>query len=207
MYKGGDESGCTKLEKAPAVDNWIALIERGRCAFVDKVRAMQASGASAVVVGDNVAHAGLLTMFASGDTSDVVIPSVFIAHWEYLDLRFQANKAWISSISENVRGEGEYAGIYPTSDDYAAVDPAQIPYLPIRMSPNDLEMPLLEIIIVTIISPAAVMICLYIIWSYRQYVRRQQELAPLRVVLNLPTKSYSKAIAKENDPTTCMCFC
>lgn len=45
---------------------WAALVERGGdCSFVEKVRNMQASGAMAVVVGDNQ-HNGLITMFASG---------------------------------------------------------------------------------------------------------------------------------------------
>jgi hypothetical protein len=100
--------------------DWIALIERGDCAFVDKVRYAQKLGASAVIVGDwqqsppppsssfSTHHpfslspifsqpsktgdhfgfnSGLLTMYAPGDTSDVTIPSVFVARDSYLSLR------------------------------------------------------------------------------------------------------------------------
>lgn len=49
----------------PPCENWIALIERGECSFVDKVRAMQASGAIAAVVGDKH-YNGWITMYAPG---------------------------------------------------------------------------------------------------------------------------------------------
>lgn len=45
--------------------SWIALIERGDCSFIDKIRAMQQSGAAAVVVGDNQWDS-LITMYTSG---------------------------------------------------------------------------------------------------------------------------------------------
>ncbi|CAG8797417.1 15931_t:CDS:1, partial [Racocetra fulgida] len=49
-----NQKGCNKLKKKYEDNNqWIALIERGQCSFIDKVRNMQASGAIAVVVGDN----------------------------------------------------------------------------------------------------------------------------------------------------------
>lgn len=45
---------------------WVALVERGGdCSFVAKVRNMQASGAAAVIVGDNQRN-GLITMYARG---------------------------------------------------------------------------------------------------------------------------------------------
>lgn len=56
--------GCDIVK--PSHDNWIALIERGNCTFIQKVRNMQASGAIAVVVGDNE-HNGLITMYAPGE--------------------------------------------------------------------------------------------------------------------------------------------
>ncbi|RKP33827.1 hypothetical protein BJ085DRAFT_18196, partial [Dimargaris cristalligena] len=65
---------------------WFALVERGECAFIDKVRNMQQSGASAVIVGDPFFDT-LVTMYASEDTSDINIPSVFIARTHYRELR------------------------------------------------------------------------------------------------------------------------
>lgn len=87
-------------------DDWIALVERGGgCSFVDKVRLAQSLGARAVVVGDapspdwdpslqpgsnpdpGLANMRLVTMYASSDASDVVVPSAFITRPSFLDLR------------------------------------------------------------------------------------------------------------------------
>ena len=44
----------------------IVLVQRGKCAFADKVRRVQQVGGIAVIVGDNVAGSGLITMYAKG---------------------------------------------------------------------------------------------------------------------------------------------
>ncbi|KAI8826729.1 uncharacterized protein EV422DRAFT_562783 [Fimicolochytrium jonesii] len=164
-------SGCVEVPGV-TLPNWIAIVQRGDCSFVQKVRAMQSSGAKAVVVGDNVPHSPLITMFASENVSDITIPSVFITFTDYHSLLEEADI-------------GGQRGVE------------------IVILPGQTDVPLLEILVVTVLSPAAVMIALYLIWSYRQYVRRQQELAPLAVVLNLPVKIYSTEVSKENDPTDC----
>ncbi|KAJ8324224.1 hypothetical protein QVD99_008552 [Batrachochytrium dendrobatidis] len=64
--------------------HWIALVERGECSFADKVRAMQQSGASAVIIGDNSFFGDLITMYSQGNVSDIVVPSVFISKPSYL---------------------------------------------------------------------------------------------------------------------------
>jgi len=66
----GESTACRPVLGPSSPSNnpnpWAALVERGGdCSFVDKVRNMQASGAMAVIVGDNQ-HSGLITMFASG---------------------------------------------------------------------------------------------------------------------------------------------
>jgi E3 ubiquitin-protein ligase RNF13 len=87
----------------PCTTDWIALVERGGCSFITKVRYMQKSGASAVVIGDSK-NSGWITMYApgnkellfwmfvikkakrtcvTGDTSDIKIQSVFLAKKEY----------------------------------------------------------------------------------------------------------------------------
>ncbi len=78
--------------------DWIALVERGGgCPFVEKVRTAQELGATAVVVGDapspdfanqpdgspdnidaGLSGKRLLTMFATGDSSDITVPSTFV---------------------------------------------------------------------------------------------------------------------------------
>ncbi|KAL1922660.1 uncharacterized protein VTP21DRAFT_10199 [Calcarisporiella thermophila] len=76
--------GCRPYLAEP-LDEWIAVVERGQCAFVEKVRNMQLSGAVAVIVGDKERNS-LVTMFAGGDTSDIHIPSVFIPSSQYIQL-------------------------------------------------------------------------------------------------------------------------
>lgn len=93
-----------KNSTAPPSD-WIALVSRGNCPFVSKIRLAQALGARAVVVGDQSppepAHRTpwgweepeddglprLLTMFAQGDVSDIEIPSTFVSWRSFEDLK------------------------------------------------------------------------------------------------------------------------
>jgi hypothetical protein len=56
--------GCIPIEVAPC-ENWIAIVERGGCSFVDKVRTLQLSGAKAVIIGDRH-YNGWITMYANG---------------------------------------------------------------------------------------------------------------------------------------------
>ncbi|KAJ3012010.1 hypothetical protein HKX48_006530 [Thoreauomyces humboldtii] len=168
-----DVWGCEAVS-VDGLSNWIALVQRGRCSFVDKVRAMQNSGAKAVIVGDSIPHSPLITMFASENASDVTIPAVFVSLEDYMQLVHEADE---------LVGFGRGAEIL--------------------IVPNDLDVPLLEILIVMVLSPAAVMMALYFIWSYRNYLRRQQELAPLVMVLNLPTKTFDAEAWKENEPAQC----
>lgn len=85
--------------KAPYV---VALVERGDCDFATKVLAAQERGAAAVVVGDGVARSGetdeegrkrenLITMYSPEDTTNIIIPSVFVSRASYLTLRDMLN--------------------------------------------------------------------------------------------------------------------
>ena len=64
LIEPSDRSGCSVVEPERS-ENWIALLERGGCSFIEKVRNMQQSGAVAVAVGDPD-HVGWTTMFAPG---------------------------------------------------------------------------------------------------------------------------------------------
>lgn len=55
--------GCSIVE-APCTD-WIALVKRGECSFITKIRTMQESGAIAVIVGDPE-RSEQVTMYSSG---------------------------------------------------------------------------------------------------------------------------------------------
>lgn len=62
-----DIYGCSAVTEMK--ENWIAVIERGQCSFLQKVQSMQASGAIAVVVGDKYLNRWV-TMYAPGSKSN-----------------------------------------------------------------------------------------------------------------------------------------
>lgn len=67
MKAWGDGLACSNLTtEREKFKGKIILVQRGLCSFVDKVRRVQYVGGIAVVVGDNTAGSGLLTMFAKG---------------------------------------------------------------------------------------------------------------------------------------------
>ncbi|CDH57898.1 e3 ubiquitin-protein ligase rnf13-like [Lichtheimia corymbifera JMRC:FSU:9682] len=153
-----DRYGCDIV--TPPCENWVALIERGECSFVDKVRAMQASGAIAAVVGDKH-YNGWITMYAPGDTSDVQIPSVFVAQHQYQALL---------QLSRSFRE----------------------PML-VRLVKDDmLTWPLLDMLLVVVLSPAVMMLFIYLTWRLRQRQRRKNELAPTDFVTRLPTRKFRR---------------
>ncbi|TAE47330.1 MAG: T9SS C-terminal target domain-containing protein, partial [Bacteroidetes bacterium] len=74
---GPGSLGCTAPVNAAAINGKIALVDRGTCAFVNKVQNMQNAGAIACVVCNNVAGAAPFAM--SGATGGITIPSVMIS--------------------------------------------------------------------------------------------------------------------------------
>ncbi|KAF9164292.1 E3 ubiquitin-protein ligase rnf13 [Mortierella sp. AD010] len=167
-----ETTACRPVEGAPKNVSWVALVERGgRCNFVDKVRNMQASGAQAVIVGDNQRNP-LITMYAREDTSDILIPSVFITQNHYRELR------------------------------YFSIDLGK-DYL-VQMNPDEIDWPVLDVIIFIILSPAIVVLFLFFIWKLRMRQQRLADLAPAEVVNNLPVKVFFKSKVKDNDPVECV---
>ncbi|KAI8059571.1 hypothetical protein BC940DRAFT_313431 [Gongronella butleri] len=83
-----DPSGCHWVESP--MSNWVALVHRGGCSFATKVRAMEQSGAIGVVIGD-LDRQQWVTMHATSDSSDISIPSVFVAQNEYKSLLYLAS--------------------------------------------------------------------------------------------------------------------
>ncbi|KAF5361084.1 hypothetical protein D9756_004877 [Leucocoprinus leucothites] len=72
-------------------DTWIALVQRGDCEFVKKVREAQRLGAKAVVVGgDDPAISGypdtLVNMYSPEDSSDIRIAATYIKFSDYMQL-------------------------------------------------------------------------------------------------------------------------
>lgn len=186
MGKNGDKSLL-----APPKD-WIALVSRGHCPFTSKVRLAQDLGAIAVVVGDTepelvttpnppwnwepkdgsrddesdaVGFPRLLTMFAEGDTSDILIPSTFVTWRSYQDLQRQYDE--VSSK----------AG------------------LEIILSRDDamLEWPLLNLALLLLLLPSFMTFSTVIIHRVRMIQRRRRERAPEDIVSALPTAIWRKS--------------
>ncbi|THV03010.1 hypothetical protein K435DRAFT_716181 [Dendrothele bispora CBS 962.96] len=89
-------TGCPKLcingtNSPDASELWIALVQRGDCEFVSKVREAQRLGARAVVVGGNDPEISgypdtLVNMYSPEDASDVHIAATFIKFSDYVQL-------------------------------------------------------------------------------------------------------------------------
>lgn len=78
--------GCTGLPASnTSLVGKIALIERGYCPFVDKVRNAQTAGAVGVVIYDTIDVETLLSM--AGTNSSITIPSYFVRRVVGLSLR------------------------------------------------------------------------------------------------------------------------
>ncbi|KIM54482.1 hypothetical protein SCLCIDRAFT_377403 [Scleroderma citrinum Foug A] len=92
---GPSNSGCPVLCQSgdhhpDPTESWIALVQRGWCPFVDKIREAQRLGARAVVVGgEDPDISGLpdtLINMYSKDASDVTITSTYIRFADYKEL-------------------------------------------------------------------------------------------------------------------------
>lgn len=176
---------------------WIALVERGKCPFIDKVRSMQASGAICTIVGDNQ-KGGLLRMYAGGDTSDVRIPSVFIMQWEYRDLKYQAMerlayRLQFGSRKKDLLGRPQ-RGI--TNEENA------VPALAIRIFPEDFaDSQAADLLGLIILIPAIIILFVMLLWRCRTddgeelegLLGRRDAPAPSYMVDNLPTRLFKEA--------------
>ncbi len=69
---------CDPIQNGAELAGNIALVDRGTCFFLDKIRALQAVGATAVVVVNNV-DGPPIVMGASGPAADMTIPAVMIS--------------------------------------------------------------------------------------------------------------------------------
>ncbi|KAF8903103.1 hypothetical protein CPB84DRAFT_1774829 [Gymnopilus junonius] len=72
-------------------ETWIALVQRGKCEFVKKVREAQRLGARAVVVGGEDPDVSgfpdtLVNMYSPEDSSDIQISATYIKFSDYMQL-------------------------------------------------------------------------------------------------------------------------
>lgn len=214
-YLTGDSSGCQRLNSAyretafwkrlEAEWNeemhrqghqdqpvpWIALVERGECSFGQKTMAMQASGAMAVIVGDD-GPGPLIRMHAdAGEVEGARIPSLFIQQWEYRELRLQA------SLTNQKHG--------------------RVPSLAVRLYPEDLiDWSTGEVILIGLILPLFFFLLLLFLIKAREDAQAENGLggpflwqdprerpAPRPAVLALPCRPYDPMMAGPNDPDCC----
>ncbi|CAH1286547.1 unnamed protein product [Diabrotica balteata] len=88
--------GCEPPQEPSALKGKIAIVDRGECMFVDKVRAMQKYGAVAAVILDNApgssaANSPMFSMSGDGN-DDVKIPAVFLFTQEASKLLLAVSK-------------------------------------------------------------------------------------------------------------------
>ena len=84
--------GCSPLRNAAAVSGRIALVDRGVCTFVVKVKNAQAAGARAVIVVNNQGD-DLITM--AGDDASITIPAGFVRQTD--------GTAWKAQLANGLR--------------------------------------------------------------------------------------------------------
>lgn len=63
--------------------------------------------------------------------------------------------------------------------------------------------PLLDMLLVVVLSPAVMMLFIYLTWRLRQHRRRKSELAPTDFVSKLPVRKFKKEKQKNQDHTEC----
>lgn len=189
-YPGERFDVASTLTKDKPPRDWIALIERGgECSFVAKVRVAQALGAQAVVVGDapspshddrgrDLGLSGrLVTMFAPGDTSDVMVPSTFVTRPSYVDLVRLVDEAVEEAHEDCVVRKKE--GKECSSDDRG---------VEVILWRDDAmwEWPLIDLAFVLLMLPSFMTLITIIVHRIRLIHQRRKDRAPEVAVLNLP---------------------
>ncbi|MEE4244629.1 MAG: M36 family metallopeptidase [Kangiellaceae bacterium] len=77
---GAAGPGCDGAANAAELDGKIALIDRGGCAFVDKVNSAQAAGAIAVIIANNDQALPDDVINLGGDDAGIAIPSIMVSY-------------------------------------------------------------------------------------------------------------------------------
>ena len=93
---------CDSLRNTAQINGKIALIDRGTCFFVDKIRAAQTAGAIGVIMVNNV-DGPPIVMGGSGDASDIKIPGVMIARADGARLRAQLGAGVSVTLKNGLR--------------------------------------------------------------------------------------------------------
>lgn len=164
---------------------WIALVIRGHCPFEQKVRAMQDSGATAVIVG-NDREDSLLRMAPVGKVADrIIVPSTFVSHWDARALL---------AMAIELESEG----------------PGRLRKVAVRIKPGPPPSLFPLLVIGALISFLILMGCcggrndMGIHHGLNAFPGfNYDDPAPPQVVEALPQKTFDRAILAENDPDIC----
>lgn len=178
---------CSPLCTGPSVpkptwvtENWIALVQRGQCPFVEKVRAAQTLGAKAVIVGGWEPKDGdrddLLNMFSPEDASDIAIPSTYVTYRSYAHLM-----SLIAASNTTTSGVQTISVILGAEESWGWFSPI-LTFLMLLLLPSFLTFLTL------------------VIHRLREARRERLDRAPEDVVSHLPTRVWSgKGWEKESD--------
>ncbi|KAM0787005.1 hypothetical protein ACM66B_006274 [Microbotryomycetes sp. NB124-2] len=172
---------------APPESGWIALVQRGHCAFSTKVRYAQERGAVAVVFGDQSVEdggisgiGGLLTPWSPDDTSDVRIPSSFVSRSSYLSLldTWDSVQDELTSSGRSRRPVGLFVVL--SKDEFFA-------------------WPLVDLLLLVLFLPS--LLTLLTVFAQRLRLIRQQrrDRAPREAVAKLPVFTWGD-VQKEATP-------
>ncbi|POY74786.1 hypothetical protein BMF94_2059 [Rhodotorula taiwanensis] len=190
-----DSYACTALAVAPApitpTGPWIALIQRGKCPFSEKVRFAQKHGAEAVVFGDQSeveggisgGH-GLLTPWSPEGTDDVRIPSTFVSRASYLSLL----KTWKDEQDTVKQPPEPPMRDDPTQTSISPRDGApELVGLEVVLSKDEmLASPFLDLLFVLLFLPSLLTLVTVFIQRLRLARAAQAERAPKDAVARLP---------------------
>jgi hypothetical protein len=77
---GSKHADIQSLQESAEIAGKIVLLSRGGCGFLEKVKWVQRRGGVALIVGDDVRGGPLVTMYASGDTSNISVQALFTSY-------------------------------------------------------------------------------------------------------------------------------
>lgn len=118
------------LQETAEIQGKVALLSRGGCGFLEKVKWAQRRGAVALIVGDDTRGGSLVTMYARGDTSNVTIPSLFTSHTtaHLLSSLIPAHSGANSDLGETLKSfQAKLAGQFNPGAPKPATTTAPVP--------------------------------------------------------------------------------
>jgi hypothetical protein len=178
----GDGLACDNLTELSGerFTGKIVLVQRGKCSFADKVRQVQYVGGIAAIVGDNTAGSGLLTMYAKG----ISHPPQELLRRVFVQLVDLGDISDITIPSTFIL----HASYLSLSFLLSLPPPLKITILPSTAS----DWPILDTLLLVVLSPLFTLACIYFILILRRRVQRRKELAPLSVVKSLPHRKWKR---------------